>query len=181
MSTSLPLSRLLAPSQSISRLQSTGNDVTGSLQDTCYWQEGGGHAPFLAPLQMLWRRSRMVSHLRDGFVPGSDWCRKKGRALRGVPGGGGCFLLRRGPTLMAGFRGKLGRRNELMGVLWVERIIFPFFLFAQNLGDGLNGDYLSEALIENSRVGARERIFFISYIMKEWLEGILKRINLKKL
>lgn len=68
-----------------------------------------------------------------------------------------------------------------MGVLWVERIIFPFFLFTQNLGDGLNGDYLSEALIENSRVGARERIFFISYIMKEWLEGILKRINLKKL
>lgn len=76
------------------------------------------------------------------FVPGVDhnpWrARKKGGTLEVFP---------------------FATRNELMGVLRVKRIILglpstppPFFLLAQNLGDDPNGDYLSEASIENRRI-----------------------------
>lgn len=146
LSTSLPLSRLLALSQSISRLQSTGNDVTGSPQDTWYWQEGAWTCAISCKCQGE-EEDGFAPSWMGSFVPGVDhnpWrARKKGGTLEVFP---------------------FATRNELMGVLRVKRIILglpstppPFFLLAQkisaqNLGDDPNGDYLSEASIENRRI-----------------------------
>lgn len=127
------VSRLLAPSQSISRLQSTGNDVTGSPQDTWYWQEGGRGGWTCAiscPVANGTRRFRTFE--MGWFCPLVDhaavW--KKG----GVESVSFCDV--------DGWLSWKVRGNELMGVLWVKRIILggsfdpssSFFLFQKVFG-----------------------------------------------
>lgn len=155
LSTSLPMSRLLAPSQSISRLQRCN-----PLQGTWYWQEG--EEGWTCAISCKCHEGE-----GDRFTPSRRWITPLGRRKKGgmlarrwgmFPRGKGGKRLEALPSATWTVDGRLSWkvRNELMGLLWVKRIILgvpsvpPFLFFCQNLG------------IENSGVGVGEIRYFFS-------------------
>lgn len=175
------MSRLLAPSQSISRLQSSGNDVTGPSPTYLVLAGGGREEGWRGLdmrhfLQMPPRGKGMVSHLRGGGL--HHWGEKERRdvsqALRDVSRGKG-ERLETLPSSTWTVDGRLSWkvRNELMGLLWVKKIILgvpsvpSLFYFSARIWGRPEWWLLPEALIENSGVGVGEiRFFFFRFSME---------------